>query len=71
MEKFHGISIKMKPEDIRKYLDKWEPIMIQYLEPAYGSDLIKRSVPGWKCKTCGAQYGCVMPPGECWECPIK
>ena len=56
----------MRPEEARKYLDKWEPIMI-----TIGDPLGDHMVPGWKCKTCGVRYGCEVPPSECWKCPKK
>ncbi len=39
----------------------WEPILVEFTEPMFG----KRTVPGWKCKKCGALYGCVEPPSKC------
>jgi hypothetical protein len=46
-------------------LADWEPITVEFTEFMFG----KRTVPGWKCKHCGALYGCVEPPSRCWKCP--
>ena len=55
----------MKPEEAKKHLGEWEPVLITVDEPFTGN----HTVPGWKCRKCGAQYGCVVPPEKCWHCP--
>jgi hypothetical protein len=49
----------------KEIFEDWEPTLVEFIEPMFG----KRTVPGWRCKKCGALYGCVEPPGKCWKCP--
>lgn len=51
----------------KEVLQDWEPCLVEFDEPMFG----KRTVPGWRCKHCGALFGCVEPPSRCWKCPPK
>ncbi len=53
-----------RPE--KEILEKWEGILIRIENEAFTG--LSYSVPGWKCKKCGARYGSVYPPSKCWKC---
>lgn len=57
----------MRLEEAKEFLTKWEGVLIAIEnEPFTG---LSYNVPGWKCKKCGTQYGCIgPPPSECWKC---
>ena len=47
--------------------DVYEGVMIWYTEQDFpGSEPYERSIPGWKCRACGQQYGTSgYPPNPC------
>lgn len=53
-------------EELNKILEDWEGVLIRIENEAFIG--LSYSVPGWKCKKCGAEYGCVKPPSKCWKC---
>lgn len=45
--------------------EAWEGVMVTYTECDFpGAEPYRRTVPGWKCKTCGRQFGTSGPPPE-------
>lgn len=51
--------------------ENWDGVMITYEECDFPgvSTPYMRSIPGWKCKGCGAQLGTSgLPPRRCFEC---
>ncbi len=58
--------------DPEKFGEKWEGVMITYKErDAPGGEPYQRSVPGWKCKACGHQYGARGAPPKRCQCEIE
>jgi len=56
----------MKCEDVKQVLENWEPVLIHIEKEAFTG--LSYNVPGWRCRKCGAQYGCTVPPKKCWKC---
>jgi hypothetical protein len=50
--------------------EAWEGVMVDYTEQDFpGSEPYKRTVPGWKCRACGLQFGTSgLPPRVCVNC---
>ncbi|GMV17931.1 MAG: hypothetical protein AMXMBFR56_61550 [Polyangiaceae bacterium] len=50
--------------------EAWEGVMLTYTECDFpGAEPRQRSVPGWKCRSCGWQLGTSgLPPSRCGGC---
>lgn len=64
MNRFKRINRMKRPPN--KILEKWEPVLLRITNEAFTG--LSYNVPGWRCRNCGAEYGCEIPPEKCWKC---